>query len=128
MIRLPVLVLIPVLLSGCGGSGTTDKGDEAGGSGTTTGAADAQAVTVGMTDTLKFNPSTVDAKVGSVAFNVTNLGNIPHNLEFDDKALGKTGTIDGKASEPLKVTFAKAGTFTFVCTFHSGMTGKVVVA
>lgn len=128
MKRLPVLVLIPLLLAACGSGGTSDRGDEAGASGTTTGAADAQAVTVGMTDSLTFNPSTVEARVGTVALTVTNLGNIPHNLEFDDKALGKTGTVDGKATEPLKVVFSKAGTFTFVCTFHGGMTGKVVVS
>ena len=37
-------------------------------------------------------------------------------------------TVDGGESEPLKVVFTKAGTYTFQCTFHSGMTGKVVVS
>lgn len=121
------LLVLPVLLSGCGGS------SEAGGEGsaaavTTTGSADAQKATVGMTDELKFAPDTVNAKVGTVTLDVANQGQVPHNLVFDEEALGKTGTVSGKESEDLKVVFDKAGTFTFVCTFHSGMDGKVVVS
>lgn len=63
-----------------------------------------------------------------MTFAVKNLGNVPHNLTFDDASLGKTGTVDGGASEQLKVVFPKAGTYPFVCTFHSGMDGKVVVS
>jgi plastocyanin len=100
----------------------------AGTTGTTTGAADAQTVTVEMTDKLRFTPSTVEAKVGTVTFDVSNTGQVPHDLQFDAKGLGDTGTIDGKEARPLKVVFTKAGTFTFICTFHAAMKGKVVVS
>ncbi|MCW2499868.1 MAG: Cupredoxin-like domain [Frankiales bacterium] len=126
MKRLAAVALVPLLAVGCGGGGASSVKDN--GTVSTTGAAGAQTATVDMTDTLVFKPNIINAKVGTVTLLAKNVGLIPHNLVFDDSALGKTGTIDGKKSEPLKVVFDKAGTFTFVCTFHSGMTGKVVVS
>lgn len=123
LVPLAAFASAALLLTGCSSGGGAQ-----GGAASTTGAADAQTVTVGMTDKLAFTPSTVNAKVGTVTFEVSNTGKIPHNLHFEDDGLGKTGTINGDEKEPLKVAFAKAGTFTFVCTFHSGMTGKVVVS
>lgn len=120
-----VALAATALLAGCGGSGGSSGGT---GSVTTTGAAGAQTATVGMTDQLKFSPSTVQAKVGTVTLTVRNEGQVPHNLVFDDSALGKTGTVDGKSDTTLKVTLSKAGTYRFVCTFHPGMGGKVVVS
>ncbi|MDX6265973.1 MAG: Cupredoxin-like domain [Frankiales bacterium] len=122
--RAAALLAVPLLLVGCSGGGS---GKDTG-SVTTTGAADAQTATVDMGADLKFRPSTVLARVGTVTLTANNTGQVPHDLVFDDKALGKTGTVDGKTSEPLKVTFSKAGTYTFTCTFHSGMAGKVVVS
>ena len=121
------LAATSLLLAGCGGGGSTPAGGDSSSSVTTDGAADAQTATVGMNDKLSFAPKELAAKIGTVTFAVKNLGQIPHNLHFDDEALGKTGTVDGGESEPLKVVFTKAGTYTFKCTFHSGMIGKVVV-
>jgi plastocyanin len=128
------LILVTALscaatLAGC--SGSSDNPTVSGGSSasvTTQGSADAQTATIGTTDNLRFTPTTVNAKVGKVTLTIDNQGNTPHNLHFDDSSLGKTPTIAGKASKPLQVTFSKAGTFTFLCTFHDGMTGKVVVS
>lgn len=115
-----------LLLTGCGGS--SGGAGAAGSSVSTTGEASAQEATVGMSDKLAFDPATVQAKVGSVTLDVQNHGRVPHNLHFDEDSLGRTGTISGGADEKLTVTFSKAGTFTFVCTFHSGMDGKVIVS
>lgn len=125
MKRLAAVLVLPLLLTACGG-GSSQSADT--GAASTSGAPDAQTVTVDMNDKLRFVPSVVNAKVGTVTFDVSNVGQVPHNLVFDDSGLGKTGTVDGKESEPLKVVFGKAGTYTFQCTFHSGMTGKVVVS
>ncbi len=128
MNRSLVLALSAVLLaSGCGGS-SGDGASTPGSAASTTGDASAQEATVGMNDKLEFDPSTVQAKVGTVTLDVKNLGRVPHNLHFDDDTLGRTGTISGDADEKLTVTFPTAGTFTFVCTFHSGMDGKVIVS
>jgi plastocyanin len=116
------LLSAAVLLGGC------SSGSHSTGSATTTGSADAQTVTVEMRDDLKFHPSSVHARVGTVTLHVSNPGLVPHDLTFDDDALGKTGTVDGKSAKDLKVTFSTTGTFSFVCTVHKGMTGEVVVS
>jgi plastocyanin len=126
---LTALAATSLLLAGCGGSSSPSSSADGSSSVVTTdGAPDAQTATIGMNDKLKFAPSELAAKVGTVTFAVKNLGQVPHNLHFDQDGLGKTGTVDGGESEPLKVVFTKAGTYTFQCTFHSGMTGKVTVS
>jgi plastocyanin len=124
---IPAATLL-LALTGCGGSDSPAVSGGTSDTVTTSGAAEAQTATIGMTDSLKFAPSTVDAKVGTVTLTVDNMGSTPHNLHFDDSALGKTPTIAGKESKPLEVTFSQPGTFTFLCTFHEGMTGRVVVS
>lgn len=124
MNRLATLALVPLLVVGCSsGSKAKDTGSVS-----TTGDAGAQTATVDMTEQLRFVPSTIKAKVGTVTLTVDNIGQVPHNLEFDDSALGKTKTVAGKTTAALRVAFDKAGTFTFTCTFHPGMIGKVVVS
>jgi plastocyanin len=120
--RKPVLLAVPLLVVSCtaGSAGT--------GTVSTTGSADAQTVTVEMPSDLKYHPSTVEARVGTVTLDVSNTDVVPHDLVFDAARLGQTGTIDGKSDTTLKVTFDTAGTFRFTCSFHSGMKGKVVVA
>ncbi|MCW2543521.1 MAG: Cupredoxin-like domain [Frankiales bacterium] len=124
-LRLAAVLVAPLLLAGCGSSGGGGGGQA---SVSTVGAAGAQTATVGMNDNLTFVPTTVLAKVGTVTLTVDNLGRVPHNLVFGDQSLGKTGAIAGGSRQPLSLTFDRAGTFSFECTFHSGMTGKVVVS
>ena len=116
-------LLAVLLLAACSGGSSSGTGLV-----TTTGSPDAQTATVEMHNDLKFHPSTVDARVGTVTLDVRNTETVPHDLVFDDAKLGKTRTVDGKSDEKLTVTFDKAGTYRFTCTFHSGMDGKVVVS
>lgn len=120
--RLATVLLLPVLLAGCGSSSASAV--KANG---TVNAAGGTASVKGD-NTLKFSPNVVDAKVGPLKLTFVNSGQVPHNLVFDDAKLGKTGTVDGGAKQTIDVTFDKAGTYTFQCTFHPGMTGKVVVS
>ena len=87
-----------------------------------------QKVTVGMSE-FKFAvaPKTVKKNV-LVTFALTNKGTIGHDFKIGGKkspvlAAGKKGT--------LKVTFKKAGRFTYICTLPShapaGMKGVIVV-
>ncbi|HUR12923.1 MAG TPA: cupredoxin domain-containing protein [Mycobacteriales bacterium] len=116
-----------LLAAGCGGSDDEGSALKVTGTVTASGAPASQTVRLDMTDSLTFLPNVVNAKVGSLAVTVENAGAVPHNLVFDDTALGKTGTVKGHATATLTVPLAKAGTFVFTCTFHSGMDGQVVV-
>jgi plastocyanin len=81
-----------------------------------------------MNDKLQFTPNVVVARVGTLTLTIKNLGVVPHNLVYDTDGLGRTSSIAGGASQDLKTVFSKAGTYTFTCTFHAGMDGRVVVS
>ncbi len=118
------LLAAALLLTACGGG----KGGGGGSALEASGPADAQVATVESNDQLELAPATVNAKVGTLTLTHRNGGSIPHNVVFDDKALGGTETIGGGTQEVLTLTFDKAGTYAFVCTLHSGQDGKVVVS
>ncbi len=94
---------------------------------TASGPPSAQQATVDMNDRLTFRPGTVKAVVGSLALTADNVGKIPHNLVFKDTALGRTSTVQGGTTATLHLVLTRPGTYQFVCTFHPGMEGKVVV-
>ena len=125
--RTSAVLAVVVLLAGCGGGGS-GKDLKVTGTTTASGAPGAQTASLDMTDALSFVPNVVDAKVGTLALSVENTGTIPHNLVFKDSSLGHTDTINGHSTGTLTLTLAKAGTYRFVCTFHSGMDGQVVVS
>jgi plastocyanin len=117
-------VALPV--AGCGG-GDDDNG---GGGGTTTTTEQSTAPTstgggasVTMKD-IKFNPTEVKVKAGQTV-TWTNDDSVGHDVTADSFKSGSAGGIEGGQS--FKHTFAKAGTFTYVCTVHPGMKGTVVV-
>jgi plastocyanin len=87
-----------------------------------------QKVAVSMTE-FKFTlaPKTVKKKV-PVTFTVTNKGGIGHDFRIAGK---KTPVVAAGGKRTLKVTFAKAGRFAYLCTLPShaaaGMKGVLVV-
>ncbi len=115
------------LLAACGGSGEADQQSASSSSVEAAGAPGAQTATVDGTDKLAFVPDEVDARVGTLTLTFTNTGGVPHNLVFDDKALPAIDTVTGGQTRTQKYTFTAPGTYDFVCTFHPGMQGKVVV-
>jgi plastocyanin len=125
--RTSVALVALLLVAGCGGGSSKGSDLKVTGTVTASGAPSAQTVSLDMRDNLTFAPNVVDAKVGNLTVSIENAGQIPHNLVFNDRSIGSTGTIKGHATATLSVALKKAGTYTFVCTFHSGMDGKVVV-
>jgi plastocyanin len=120
----PVL-LVAGLLAGCGGE--SDSTPAAGrGTGTAEGPADAQTFTIQGTDADAFEPATVQAKVGRLTL-ALRTGGVPHDLKFDDKALQGIPVVSSGETKSTALTFDQPGTYTFMCTLHPGMTGKVVV-
>lgn len=128
MKRLPLLLPALLLLgavAACGGE--SDSQPAAGtGVGTAQGPAQAQTFTIRGTDADAFDPATVQAQVGRLTLTMTT-GGVPHNLVFDDKALPGISVVSSGATKSTVLTFDRAGTFTFACTLHPGMSGKVVV-
>jgi plastocyanin len=79
---------------------------------------------VSETDALKFDPGSVSAKTGDVVL-WTNTGTVAHNVTFDDYPDLTSGTLNG--GDKYEIKFTKAGTYSYHCTFHSGMDGQITV-
>ena len=74
-------------------------------------------------DNFVFSPSPVTVPVGST-IRWTNQDDIPHNVVSDDQSF-KSKALD--TDETFTYTFTKPGTYTYFCSIHPKMTGKVVV-
>lgn len=127
----PAGLLTAVLLAGalaaCGGA--DDAGDDAPATPVAAdGAPDAQTVTVLGTEGLDYEPSAVTAAVGTLTLTLTNEGGPPHDLVFSDESLPEIGAVSEGEEQSATYVFEGAGTYDFVCTFHPGMEGQVVVS
>ncbi len=126
--RLPTALLaVALALSACGGGGD-GPAEPNGGTVQAEGPADAQTATVVSVDGLMYDPGTVEAVVGTLELTHRNASDVPHNLTFDDASLGAIDTVTGGQSKTITLTFSEPGTYVFVCTFHSGQVGQVVVS
>ena len=117
MTRIPLIASVlaaGALAAGCGGSGYGTKPAAAQSAETAT-------RIVEVTDST-FAPRTVDVKVGETVTFVDK-DEIAHTATaegtFDSGTLREGATFDFKAT--------KAGTFSYVCIFHPGMTGALNV-
>jgi cytochrome c oxidase subunit II len=81
---------------------------------------------VSETDSLKFEPGSLNVKVGDV-IQWTNTGSSIHNVTFDNKAVPASDTMNG--GDKFELKFSKPGTYHYVCTFHvaAGMQGTITV-
>ena len=86
-------------------------------------AAHAQGATVqALDDTLKWSPEEVTVKAGETV-TWTWDGQPPHNVDATSSNWDVTSGTQG----PFTHTFAAAGTYDYVCQFHVGMSGRVIV-
>jgi plastocyanin len=74
-------------------------------------------------DNFVFGPQTVTVPVGTTV-TWTNKDDIPHTSVSTDGVF-KSKVLD--TDEKFSYTFTKAGTYSYYCTIHPKMTGKVVV-
>src|ERR1700739_3030271 len=71
---------------------------------------------------IAFDPQSVTVKAGqTVVFE--NDDSVAHNVTGSD--IGSSGDIAG--GKTWKYTFTKPGDYHYVCTYHPGMTGEIVV-
>lgn len=119
--RLIGLVLASAVLVACGG------GSGGGGGGGPTGPGPGPAPS---TRTVTMGAATFSPNATTLALNGTvtwvNSSGIEHNVTFA-AAAGAPASIDNHTSGSTARTFGTAGTFSYTCTNHAGMTGSVAV-
>jgi amicyanin len=74
-------------------------------------------------DNFTFTPDTITIPAGTQV-TWTNRDDIPHNVVSDDKSI-KSKVLD--TDEKFSFTFTKPGTYSYFCSIHPKMKGKVVV-
>ena len=74
-------------------------------------------------DNFSFGPAALTVPAGTTV-TWTNRDDIPHTVVSDDKVF-KSQVLD--TDEKFSFTFAKPGTYSYFCSVHPKMTGKVVV-
>jgi plastocyanin len=133
---LSALLAIPLSISACGGSSahgpTANPASHSAALSATNGADGVQQVTINTTDNFRFAPPSIQAKVGKLRIVLTNKGSYPHNISFPTLH-ATSSTVSGNPGQQqttFTVTFTHAGTYDFVCTFHSsaGMKGRITVS
>ena len=117
---LMILPLAAILACG-GGSDSTGPGTTGG----TTGGTGAVATTAVSMKNIAFTPEAIKVASGAVV-TWTNNDGFAHNVTFDGGAVAASGNIDAGVAKALTMP-AAAGTYTYKCTIHSGMTGSVQV-
>jgi len=75
-------------------------------------------------DNFTFTPNALTVPVGTTVQWV-NRDDIPHTVVSDDKTTFKSKAMD--TDENFSYTFSKPGTYSYFCSIHPKMTGKVVV-
>jgi plastocyanin len=74
-------------------------------------------------DNFSFGPATLTVPVGT-SVTWTNRDDIPHTVVSTDGVF-KSKVLD--TDEKFSFTFSKAGTYSYFCSIHPKMTGKVIV-
>jgi plastocyanin len=74
-------------------------------------------------DNFSFSPASIMVPVGATV-RWTNADDIPHTIVSDDKTF-KSKALD--TDEQFNYTFTKPGTYSYFCSIHPKMTGKIVV-
>lgn len=118
---IPLIVLVIALLFTI----SCSKGGSGGGGGYGSNPPPAPAPaanTINITN-MSFSPGDFTVKAGTTVTWVNNDG-VPHTVTADDNTFD-SGSIAG--GEKYTHTFGTAGTITYHCNFHGGMTGKVTV-
>jgi plastocyanin len=127
--RAPVVLLAAgaLALAGCGSSSSSGSSSGSSSKSSATPAATQTAPSGAAKATIKnftFTPGSLTVKAGTTV-TFTNQDSANHNVTFSDKSI--KGIANLRTNQSGKVSFAKAGSYAYVCTYHPGMKGTVVV-
>lgn len=75
-------------------------------------------------DNFSFNPATLTVPAGTTVTWINN-DDIPHTVVSAEGDAIKSPVLD--TDEKFTYTFAKAGTYSYYCSVHPKMTGRIVV-
>lgn len=125
-----ILALLLIgLLTGCGGSGSSNGGNvyATGGPASVvtpkTTAVHRTVDIVGQGSKYAFQPRTITIKAGTI-LTWTNQTGVPHTVTFEGNGLPSVKVQPGKG---VSATFTRGGTFGYHCTIHPYMHGAVIV-
>ena len=121
--RLMIVPLAAAILA-CGGS-SDSTGPGTGGTGNPGGGTTPEATNAVTMQSRAFTPPAIKVAAGSTV-TWTNSDGEAHNVTFAGSAVPPSGTMAAGTAKAL-VMPAVAGTYTYTCTFHSGMSGSVQV-
>ena len=107
------------LVTGCGGGGSGPSAGAAPSAGGSSGTS--SAITI---SNFKFSPGTLRAQNGA-GIKVANDDSAAHTVTADDGHSFDSGTVDPGASTTIRAP--AAGTYSYHCTIHPFMKGKLVV-
>jgi plastocyanin len=115
----PALLLAAALLTAALLAGCADNGDRR-----TEAASDppAAGVTNVVAKDISFSPAAIQVGAGTEVTWSFQDGQVPHNVHGDG-----WGSGDPQRSGTYRHTFDRPGTYTYRCTLHPQMTGRVVV-
>jgi plastocyanin len=111
----PALLLAAALLAGCADNGDRRNDDAAS-------EPPAAGVTNVVAKDISFSPAAVEVRAGTEVTWSFQDGQVPHNVHGDG-----WGSGDPQRSGTFRHTFDQPGTYTYACTVHPQMTGRVVV-
>ncbi len=83
------------------------------------------------TNSGKFTPASNSVHVGdTVKWSFVDNQNNPHTVTSDDGSTfdSQAKGVTGNPGDTFSFTFTKAGTYSYHCTFHANMTGKITVS
>lgn len=122
------LVAAGALLAGCGGGSSdgqsaTPAPSKSSSSASKPSKSSGAGKAVAIKD-FSFKPGTITVSKGTQV-TWTNKDSANHNVDF--KSSGPKGISNLRTDQKGSVRFTKPGTYAYVCDFHPGMHGKVVV-
>lgn len=128
MMFIGALGVVAITAASCGDGAPASSSSSGGGGGAPVGSVAGSGTpnaTVNQVTGQKFDPKSATVKVGQVVA-WKNTDSIAHNVTFDGH--DDITNPNMSAGDTFMVKFTTAGSYSYKCTFHDGMTGTITVS